>query len=243
MSAQRLPPWTHVLFRSLTIACALWQVPVLVTPLLAQTSLVPYGPEGPLFHLRSYSYVYPNSYRSMHDVDFKNLTVTFANDKNGRPILVHLRHGKWEVSDRLGQNSVRLGGLHFLKSAEPGREYALAVYEGDEVGGSSSQFGTAQVFELAGRRLRVTQQIDWDLHYGGPYSPLDDFNEKASTLTIRSAHYQPGDGHCCVSSFDVVTFRWDGHGFRQTAIRTEVSTYGRLKNRVSHPKSIPVQMQ
>jgi hypothetical protein len=209
--------------------------------MLAQT--LPYGSEGPSYHQWFDSYVYPDSYHSIHDVDFKNLTVTLANNKNGRPILVQLRDGKREIKFRNGgYDSIWLGGVHFLSSEEPGREYALTVYEEDSAGGSSSQFGIAQVLELADERLRVADQIDWDLHYGGPYGPLDDFDEKTNTLTIRSAHYQPGDGHCCVSAFDVVTYRWDGLGFCQTAIHTELSNHGRLKHKASPPKPMPVHM-
>ena len=243
MSAQRLPCWSRVMFRSFTIVCALCSVSLQVSPLLAQASPIPYGPDGPSFHLRSYSYVYPNSYRSMHDVDFENLKVALGNDENGKPSLVQLRNGGREVKFRIGgYDSIYLGGVHFLSSDEPGREYALTVYEEDSAGGSSSQWGIAQVFELAEGRLRVTQMIDWDLHYGGPYGPLDEFDEKTNTLSFRSAHYQPGDGHCCVSSFDVVTYRWDGRAFAQTAIHTELSDYGRLKHKVHPPKSIPVRV-
>ncbi len=239
MSAQRLTCWSHVLFRCLTIVCALWPVSLRISPLLAQT--LPYGSEGPTYHQWFDSYVYPNSYHSIHDVDFKNLKTAFGDDNNGRSILRQLRNGGWKVSDRLGgYDSICLGGVHFLRSEEPGREYALTVYEEDMAGGSSSQFGIAQVLELADERLRVADQIDWDLHYGGPYGPLDDFDEKTNTLSFRSAHYQPGDGHCCVSSFDVVTYRWDGRALSQTAIHTELSNYGKLKHKASPPGSTPV---
>jgi len=225
------------------IACALWPVSLPVSSLLAQTSLVPYGPdEGPSFHLRSFSYLYPSSYQSIHDVDFKNLKVTLGNDKNGRPMLIQLRGGKWEVRSHLGQNSLRLGGLHFLSSAEPGREYALTVYEEEDTGANSSFYGLAEVFQFADKRLRVTQLIDWDLNYGGPYGPLDDFDEKGSTLTIHSTHYRPGDRYKRASAVDVVTYHWDSRAFAQTAIHTEPSDYARLKPKASPPRSVPMHM-
>jgi hypothetical protein len=176
-------------------------------------------------------------------VDFENLKVTFWNDKNGRPMLNQLKNGGWEIRFRNGAyDSICLRAVHSLRSADPGRQYALAVYEEDNAGGSSSQDGIAQVFELADERLTVMEQIDWDLHYGGPYGPLDDFDEKANTFTVRSAHYQPGDGHCCVSWFDVVTYRWDGWGFNETSIQTEPSNYGRPRHKASPPKPIPLHM-
>jgi hypothetical protein len=186
--------------------------------------------------LTSSSYAYPSSYQSIRDVDFKNLTVTFWKNKNGRPQLFHLRDGKCQIDFHPGQTSISLAGIHYLNSAEMGTEYALVLYEEDDVGGSSNQEGFAQVLEIADKRLRVAQQIDWDLHYGGPYGPLDTFNEKTNTLTIRSSHYRPGDAHCCVSAFDVVTFRWDGRRFLQISVRTELSNYGRLKRKRLSPR-------
>jgi hypothetical protein len=196
--------------------------------MLAQTSKVPYGPDGPSFHLQSYSYVYPNSCPSIHDVDFKNLKVTFGKDKNGRPDLSQLRNGEWRVNGPFGSyNSICLKGVHILGSAEPGREYALTVFFEDDMGANSTSYGIAEVFELAGERLRVTQMIDWDLNYGGPYGPLDDFDAKDNTLTIHSTHYRPGEYPKHASAVDVVTIHWDGRAFAQAAIRTELSDYGR----------------
>ncbi len=224
--------WTFAGTQPLATVCALWAVLLQASSLSAQTSPVPYDQlTGPLFHARSSSYAYPGSYRSIRDVDFKNLVVTFWKDRNGRPQLFHLKNGKCETDFHSGHTSVSFKGIHYLSSAEPGQEYALAFYEENDVGGSSNQEGFAQVFELANKRLRVAQQIDWDLHYGGPYGPLDTFNENTNTFSIRSSHYMPGDGHCCVSAIDIVTFRRDGNRFLQTALRTELSDYGRLQRR------------
>ena len=244
MSAQRLPCGTHVAFRSLIIVCALWPVPLQVSSLLAQTSPVPYdGLYGPSFHLRPYSYVYPNSYQSIRDVDFENLKMALGNDKNGRPMLTQLRNGKWRVGGRfVSYNSIGLQAVHFLDSSEPGREYALTVFGEEDVGANPSFYGIAEVFELAEKHLRVTQIIDWDINYGGPWGTLDDFDAKDSTLTIHSAHYRTVDARKRASAIDVVTYRWDGRAFGQTAIQTELLNNGRLKPKASPPEPIPVHM-
>jgi hypothetical protein len=114
------------------------------------------------------------------------------------------------------------------------------VFFEDDMGANSTSFGIAEVFELAEKRLRATQLIDWDLNYGGPWGPLEDFDEKDSTLTIHSTHYRPGEYAKHASAVDVVTFHWDGRGFAQTAIRTEVSDYGKEKRKVPPPKRTPV---
>jgi len=234
---------TYVMFRSLLIVCALWPVSLQVSPLLAQTSPVPCGSgttgEGPSFHLQSYSYVYPNSYQSIHDVNFGNLKVAFENDKRGRPILRQFRNGGWEVKsqDPYGYDWMHLRGVHILDSAEPGREYALTVYAEVMAGGSSIEFGIAVIFELADKRLRITQRIDWDLRYGGPHHPVDEFDEKANTLTIHTPHYRPGDYYKNASAVDVVAYHWDGRALGQTAIQTELLKIARCK-----PGSTPVHM-
>jgi len=244
MSAQRLPCGIHDLLSSLIIVCALWPVSLQVFSLLAQTSPLPYdGLYSPSFHLRSYSYVYSNSYQSIHDVDFENLKVAFGDDKSGKPILNQLRSGRWEVRFRDGgYDWIRLWGVHFLDSAEAGREYALTVYAEVMAGGNSSEFGIAEVSELADKRLRVTQLIEWDLRYGGPEHPLDDFDERANTLTIHTPHYRPGDNYKHASAVDVVTYHWDGRALGQTAIHTELSEYGKNKHNIPPPKRVPVHM-
>jgi hypothetical protein len=172
--------------------------------------------------------VYPNSYQSIHDVDFENLKTAFGNDNNGKPDLRQLRNGGWrEGGPYLSYNEICLQRVHFLSSAEPAREYALTVFEEEDMGANSSSYGIAEVFELAGKRLRVTQMIDWDLNYGGPWGPLDDFDEKESNLTIHSSHYQAVDFRKRPSAIDVVTFHWEGRAFAQAAIRTEPSDCGR----------------
>ena len=239
MGAQRLRCWSHVLFRSLPIICAFWLVSLQVPSLPAQTSPVPYdGLYSPSFHLRTYSYVYPISYQSIHDVDFQNLKVALGNEVTGRKRPIQLRNGKWEVRYRNdGYDWIRLYGVHILNSVKPGREYALTVFAEVMAGGSSAEFGLAGVVELANKRLRTTQLIDWDLRYGGPEHPIDDFDDKANTLTIRTPHYRPGDYYKHASAVDVVTYHWDGRAFAQAAIQTEL-----LKDARPKPGSTAVHM-
>jgi len=53
-----------------------------------------------------------------------------------------------------------------------------------------------------------------------------------NTLVIRSAHYIPGDAHCCVSAMDIVTFKWDGTRLVQSDIQTELSAYGKREGKI-----------
>jgi hypothetical protein len=60
---------------------------------------------------------------------------------------------------------------------------------------------------------------------------MDFYEAKSKTLVIHSAHYIPGDAHCCVSAMDVVTFRWNGAQFVQSDLRTELSDYGKKQGK------------
>jgi hypothetical protein len=86
------------------------------------------------------------------------------------------------------------------------------------------------VFTLSDGHLRVVQEIGWDTHFQAG-QPTESFDANTNTLVIRSAHYIPGDAHCCVSAMDVVTFRWDGTRFVQAGIQTELSEYGKREGK------------
>ena len=181
---------------------------------------------GPTFHDIGVNYKYAGTYRSIREVDFKKLAVYYFEE--GGNLRTRLTDGSLQGG---GEESVRLDSVHPLK-ASGGDQYALAIYEWDEAAGSSSQNGIAQLFDLSGGALRVVQQIDWDLHYGGPYKGFSKlFDDKTMTLTFPSARYLDGDAHCCVSAIDIVEMRWSGSRFILAAKRTELSDYGRREGK------------
>jgi len=185
---------------------------------------------GPTFSLRPLSYVYPEGWPSIREVDFRNLAlnVFFKNERRGR---YRLRRGRCEIDDHPGHTAVELESVHYLTSRKADRQYALALYFMDSVSGSSSQAGIAEVFELSEGHLQVTQQIVWDLHFGQRWDTLQSFDEKTKMLGFPSAHYLPGDAHCCVSAVDVVTLRWNGERFIKADIHTELSDYGKREGK------------
>jgi len=81
------------------------------------------------------------------------------------------------------------------------------------------------VFNLSGNRLCVVQEIGWDTTSTQVSPQIHSI--PARTLVIRSAHYIPGDAHCCVSAMDLVTLRWDGTHLAPAEIETELSEYGK----------------
>jgi hypothetical protein len=138
-----------------------------------------------------------------------------------------LKNGRYKEGELASRYSIDLDAVHYFStSSSSNGEAALILLSESYGGGSSVNNGIAQVFVFSDRQLRSVQKIDWDTHFdaGQPYVS---FAPRTKTLVIRSAHYIPGDAHCCVSAMDVVTFRWDGRRFAQVDLRTELSEYGK----------------
>jgi hypothetical protein len=177
------------------------------------------------------SFDYPGTFRSIRDIDFRNLTVQVA-DESARPEWrFKLKNGKVEVHGHTELDSVTLDALYYLPSSgAPNQEFALALYDWFSASGSSDRTGIAQVFRLLDDRLKMTQQIYWDEHFDwdGPYKLFD---EKTGRLVFRSAHYLSADSHCCVSAMDVVTMRWDGFKLVKTSITPELTSYGKREGK------------
>ena len=197
------------------------QLALLLIPLAAacgQTSPVPYAPDsdgpGPTFTSENVSLSYPGAYSSIRKVNFRNLD------------------GRYKKHDPDDHYSVKLNSVHYLGGSSPSKEQsALVLYSWIDGGGSSSQGEIAQVFTLLEGHLRSVQKIGWDTHFQAG-QPTHSFDERTNTLVIRSAHYIPGDAHCCISAMDVVTFRWDGTRFAQSGIQTELSEYGKSAGKI-----------
>jgi hypothetical protein len=176
------------------------------------------------------NYSYTGSYDRIEDVDFRNLTMYLFEDDEKPEAEYALRDGQYDSRrdpdyHDVGIYTVSLDDVHRLLGEEPDRRYAIAVYTWLGVGGSSSQDGVVQVFELFQHRLTLRQQLRWD-NQVETTKPHVWFSEDSKTLVVRSAHYLPHDSHCCVSAMDVVTLRWNGTRFVKTSVRTELSDYG-----------------
>ncbi len=197
---------------------------LLAAAAFGQASQVPYAPNsdgpGPTFTVENENRSCPGAYSSIRKVNFRKLD------------------GRQEKHEPDDHYSMKLDSIHYLDGAGSSQgQSALVLYSWFDGGGSSSQGRIAQVFTVLEGRLRSVQKIDWDTHFDTD-QPTDFFNPRARTLVIRSAHYIPGDAHCCVSAMDVVTFRWDGARFVQSRIQTELSAYGRSEGKTL-PQTLP----
>jgi hypothetical protein len=211
-------------------------LPILLANAFAQTLPVPYAPgtdgPGPTFSGQQVSYSYPGSFPSIRNVDFRNFRFpTFdAAGKSSESFL--LRKGRFQHDEPSYNSTIDFKSVHYFKrSLSSVGDSALVLLSWFVAGGSSSQGGQAKLFSTSGGSLKVVQEIDWDTHFDA-VGPTESFDPSTNTLVIRSAHYIPGDAHCCVSAVDIVTFRWDGAHFIQAGIQTELSGYGRRVGKI-----------
>jgi hypothetical protein len=191
-----------------------------LTSLCSQISPVPYAPDsdgpGPTFTNETITSAFPSRYSSLRQIDFRNL----------KP----LKNGRYRRDERGVHYSEQLDDVYYLGGPTSNDQVALVLYSWFSAGGSSSQGDVAQVFRIVNGTLRSIQKIGWDTHFQAG-QPFVTFDGSANTLIIRSAHYIPGDAHCCVSAMDVVSFRWDGAAFVQADLQTELSEYGKKEGK------------
>ena len=167
---------------------------LLLAGAFGQVSQVPYATygdgTGPTFTSENASLSLPGSYTSIRKVNFRKLTA-IASVKN--------RHVK--DSDPDDHYSERSGSVFYLdgSSSSSTGGSALVLSYWSDAGGSSSQAEIAQVFTVSDGHLRSVQSIRWDTHFQTD-QPTKSYDPNTSTLVIRSAHYIPGDAHCCVSA-------------------------------------------
>jgi len=216
---------------------------LLLAGAFGQTSPVPYAPNsdgtGPTFTSEDASFSFSGSYSSIRKVDFRNLKFPVFDAGGKRVGSTSFKNGRYHDSDPESNYSEELDSIFYLDGSSSSSKggSALVLYSWFDVGGSSSQGGTAQVFTVSDGHLRSVQRIGWDTHFQAG-QPTDSFDPATNALVIRSAHYIPGDAHCCVSAMDIVTFRWDGTRFIQTGIQTELSAYGKSEGKTL-PKKLP----
>jgi len=200
----------------------------LLPGMFAQKSSVPYDRLNgePTFTNTLVGFTYPGVYSSLAGVDFRNFTIHELHET------CVLKNGHWRsLRDRAGHQSLDLISTYYLRrTASNQGDSILVLLSWFGVGGSSSSEGIAQIFTLSKGHLRMSQEMSWDTHFWTDL-PTESFDTGTDSLLVRTAHYIPGDAHCCVSAMDVIRLKWDGTRFVQTSLRTELSKYGRTEGK------------
>lgn len=135
-------------------------------------------------------------------VDYLNAPVSDGEDT------VPLRAGKYEGHEQHeGESSVEVKLLSCLDRGVA--EHALLATDWVSCGANCNSHEIVQVFELRGGHPVLVQQINFNSDATGTGVTFDD-NSLTLTITGRSSEESP---HCCPTSLDVVTYRWERHQF------------------------------
>jgi hypothetical protein len=165
---------------------------------------------GQLYQARSVEIAYEDEFDSIRQVDFKNLIVHVFDDSGKVSLKARLKKGKYSHEEPLDFQYVWFRSVHYLDSngKEPGRAIVKFGYQGTAV--SSCNSVMIQVFELRGKRLFLTQNID----FGEQDESDTRFDWKRNTLQIVAIH------PCDPWSFKLaIGFRWDGAKFRKVSLK------------------------
>lgn len=103
---------------------------------------------------------------------------------------------------KVGGDSLEFKWTKFIgnDSAEP--DYVIAYYVWVTWAGSSSDYGVIHLIHLENGRLKVLQQMLFNMR--GSEKAGASFNGKSGVLTVRGLNEWE---HCCPTGLDVVKFR------------------------------------
>ncbi|MGA8527159.1 MAG: hypothetical protein WB506_11425 [Candidatus Sulfotelmatobacter sp.] len=192
--------------RLLLIAFAVLLAAVISTsPAVAQQR----NPDAPNYEISFPKYQYPATVSSLQEVDFKSLTV-FWFGKDGPRRNVKLVNGGYDKDDEYhGGEYITLDLLRFLDASEEDAKYAVVDIDWRSCGGSCSESGLAQVFNVQSGYPTVVEQIRYERHAPNTGASID---AAAKTLTLTGRSSEPS-ANCCPKSLDVMTFTWNGKEF------------------------------
>jgi hypothetical protein len=200
--------------------------------LFAQVPSVPYAQFfGPDFDNVHVDHGYPNTAQSIQKVDFRNMRLIVFDQSGKTDTVMQFKNGGRKWKEKGGEvDEARIEEVDYLAApGASGAEYALVVLHWLSIAEASNADGYAQVFRMANHELRVIQQIRWNEQFETKEKYT--FDAATKTLTVRSAHYLTGDAHCCISAMDVFTLQWKDGAFVQTAVKTELSDYGKKEGK------------
>jgi len=163
--------------------------------------------ESPNYEILFPNYQYDISASSIRNIDFKNLTVFWYRIDELRPS-AELSGGSFQRRHEGGSDDITLDLVKFLDDPGDGR-HAVIDLLWRSCGGSCSDNGLVQVFELRSGRPTVVEQIRYGRHAPETDASLD-LKSKILTITGRSSEPSP---NCCAKSLDVMNFEWDGQKF------------------------------
>ncbi len=160
--------------------------------------------------LTNYTYK-DTAFSSIRAVNFKNLSVFDCCDEHGNfDALGTLKNGRLSEKNKDGIRELWLDSVRYFDFKNGKPQKALALFFEFSAGGSSSEGGTFEVFEInTEHHLYIKQQIEFDSRGAGKSI----FNSETGILTVRSIREDSGP-HCCPTEKEIAKFQWNGSVFR-----------------------------
>jgi hypothetical protein len=160
------------------------------------------------FEVRYPQYSYDQQLNSLHEIDFRNFTLIIFGGRGKTNLVAKLRNGIFQRDYPHGCSDwLKLASVKYFDDADAEAQKALVTADWTSACASANDTGVVQVFGIANGRPTVLQQILYNERGGG--TALS-FNVKTETLTIKGLH---GWEHCCPTTLDVGTFKWNGSKF------------------------------
>jgi len=163
----------------------------------------------PNYEISYPNYQYGITVASIEDVDFKNLTVLWHRGGKPEPSARLLNGTFRQTYEHGGGEDVTLDLLKFLNLQSETEQRAVIDILWRSCGGSCSENGLIQVFELRSRHPTVVEQITYERHAPNTGAKLET-GSRILIVTGRSSEPSP---NCCPKSLDVMTFEWDVQEF------------------------------
>jgi len=167
----------------------------------------PSGTTPPSYEISYPNYQYEITVPSLQDADFRNLTACWHRSDLRRS--VQLRNGTFQQNYDGGSDYVAVDLIRLFKPPGATEDRAVIDILWRSCGGSCSDNGLLQVFELRSGHPTVVEQIRYGRHAPNTGAILNT-DSRILTITGRSSEPSP---NCCPRSLDVMDFEWDGKEF------------------------------
>lgn len=193
---------------------------LLIAALAFQVAATPRLPDTSSIRVERPNYTYSNVGCNLSPDRFRNLNLIMFLDGRAE-MRAALRTGKYKKilrKDRpaLGWQDTSLQSVQALGDDSSQTGAVLMISTWTWGGASSNDVVLAQLFDCAGGKLHISQQIVSDVHGGGDAGVR--YDKDSRTLTVRSVDADSGP-HCCPTALSVGEFRWNGKEFSLIAHR------------------------
>jgi len=167
------------------------------------------------FYVTFPKYEYKQTMGSIRELDLRNLHLKIFDERGDVELSAALANGLYDwirrtdAEKQCGSSEwVSLVGAHYFdfRGGEP--QHALGSFYWVSTGGSSTDYGIVQVYDLKSNRLEVAQQI---LYFAKGPGTAATFDITSGTLTIRARLYD---------RLDIIAFSWVDSHFTKKSLKT-----------------------